>query len=80
MPNIVVQITRLESTLSGDCKLHVKIIRMSILLIRYLLLSVCGLGGPTVIQNLTDSSHNQNVVLPLLQNSKSKISEKSDQN
>ena len=38
------------------------------------------LGGPTVIQNLTDSPHNQNVVLLVLQNSKSKISEKSDQN
>ena len=37
-------------------------------------------GGPTVIQNLTDSPHNQNVVLLVLQNSKSKISEKSDQN
>ena len=40
----------------------------------------CMLGGPTVIQNLTDSPHNQNVVLLVLQNSKSKISEKSDQN
>ena len=38
------------------------------------------LGGPTVVQNVTDSPHNQNVVLLVLQNSKSKISEKSDQN
>ena len=38
------------------------------------------LGGPTVIQNLTDSTHNQNLALLVLQNTKSKISEKSDQN
>ena len=38
------------------------------------------LGSPTVLQNLTDSPDNQNVVLLVLENSKSKISEKSDQN
>ena len=37
------------------------------------------LGGPTVFEDLTDSPENQHVFLSLLQNLKSKISEKSDQ-
>jgi hypothetical protein len=49
-------------------------------LIKSALLFARILGGPTVLQNLTDSPDNQNVVLLVLQNSKSKISEKSDQN
>ena len=43
-------------------------------------LKYCLLGGPTFFQNLTDSPKNQHVVLKVLQNLKSKISEKSDQN
>ena len=38
------------------------------------------LGNPTVFQNFTDSTENQHVVLLVLQNVKSKISGKSDQN
>ena len=38
------------------------------------------LGGPTVFEDLTDSPENQHVFLALLQNLKSKISEKSGQN
>ena len=38
------------------------------------------LGGPTVFEDLTDSPENQHVFLSLLQNLKSKISEKSGQN
>ena len=39
-----------------------------------------GPGGPTVFKDLTDSPENQHVFLSLLQNLKSKISEKSGQN
>ena len=39
-----------------------------------------GLGGLTVFEDLTDSLENQHVFLSLLQNLKSKISEKSGQN
>ena len=38
------------------------------------------LGGPTFYQHLTDSPQNQHVVLLVLQNLKSKISEELDQN
>ena len=38
------------------------------------------LGGPTIFQNLTDLPDNHHVVLLVLKNLKSKISEKSDQN
>ena len=37
-------------------------------------------GGPTIFQNFTDSPENQHVDLLELQNFRSKISEKSDQN
>ena len=40
----------------------------------------CILGGPIVFEDLTDSPENQHVFLSLLQNLKSKISEKSGQN
>ena len=38
------------------------------------------LGGPIIFQNLTDSPQNHHVALLALQNIKSKISEKIDQN
>ena len=44
------------------------------------LMSVLLLGGPAIFQNLTDFSDNQHIVLLVLQNLKSKISEKMDQN
>ena len=44
------------------------------------ILNLCRIGGPIIFQHLRDSFQNQHFVLLVLQNVKSKISEKLDHN